>query len=316
MINLKNKKILVTGGRGFLGKHVVSALQKHGVLNKNLYVPSSKQCDLRKVSDCEATVKNKDVVIHLAANIGGIGYNKNYPGTLFYENTIMGIQLMEAARLAGVKKFVTIGTVCEYPKNTAVPFNEESLWHGYPDETTAPYGLAKKALLVQGQAYRAQYNFNSIHVLPVNLYGPYDHFEDFGKEKSHVIPALIKKVLDAKQHKDDHVIVWGSGRATREFIYVEDAAKGIIFATINYNKPEPVNIGTGKETKIKDVVKLISKIIGYQGVIVWDKTKPDGQPRRALDVSKAKKEFNFTAKTDLKTGLGKTINWYLKQMES
>ena len=248
-----------------------------------------------------------DIVIHLAARVGGIGFNKKYPATLFYDNAIMGIQLMEAARQARVQKFVQVGTVCAYPKYTPVPFKEENLWEGYPEETNAPYGIAKKILLVQAQAYREQYGFNVIYLLPVNLYGPRDNFHP---EYSHVIPALIKKILDAKESGEDHVTLWGTGKPTREFLYVEDAAEGIILAAEKYNKKDPVNLGSGWEISIKDLAELLLELIGFNGEIRWDTSKPDGQPKRRLDVSRAQYEFGFKAKVDLKEGLKRTIDWY------
>ena len=249
-------------------------------------------------------------MIHLAAIVGGIGYNQKIPGRMFYDNLMMGTQLMEAARQVGVEKFVAIGTICAYPKFTPVPFAETSLWHGYPEETNAPYGLAKKMLLVQSQAYRQQYGFNAIYLLPVNLYGPGDNFNS---ESSHVIPALVKKVANAQKAGQKYIEVWGTGKASREFFYVEDCAEGIILATEKYNKPEPVNLGTNKEIKIKDLVRLICKLMNFKGEIRWDSTKPDGQPRRMVDATLAKKEFGFKAKTDFEEGLRKTIEWYLKE---
>ena len=302
-----NKKILVTGGAGFLGSFIVEQLKEKGVEDENIKIPRSKDTDLRRWENCVEVVKDTDIVIHLAAKVGGIGYNQRYPATLFYDNTIIGIQLMEVARQEGAEKFVAIGTVCAYPKFTPVPFKEENLWNGYPEETNAPYGLAKKMLLVQSQAYRQQYGFNSIFLLPVNLYGPRDNFD---LESSHVIPALIRKFTGAVENNKSEVEVWGTGKASREFLYVEDAANGIILATERYNKPEPVNIGAGAEIKIKELVELIAELTGFDGEIRWDTTKPDGQPRRCLDVSKAKADFGFKAKTDFKEGLKKTIEWY------
>ena len=308
-MRLANKKILVTGGAGFLGSFLLSKLiNERGVDRENIRVPRSKDLDLRRWENCVKAVKDIDIVIHLAAKVGGIGYNMKYPATLFYDNAIMGIQLMEAARQEGVEKFVAIGTICAYPKFTPVPFKEEDLWNGYPEETNAPYGLAKKMLLVQAQAYRQQYGFNAIYLLPVNLYGPGDNFDP---EQSHVIPALIKKMFDAKLEKRKEVVVWGTGKATREFLYVEDAAEGIILATERYNKPEPVNLGSGFEISIKELAELIAELVGFDGEIKWDTTKPDGQPRRCLDTSKAKKEFGFKAKVDLREGLKRTIEWYV-----
>ena len=307
MTSWEDKKVLVTGGAGFLGYFVVEKLKGKGVSEKNIRIPRSRDMDLRKWENCVKAVKDMDIVIHLAAKVGGIGYNMKYPASLFYDNAIMGIQLMEAARQEGVEKFVAVGTICAYPKFTPVPFKEEDLWNGYPEETNAPYGLAKKMLLVQAQAYRQQYGFNAIYLLPVNLYGPRDNFDP---EQSHVIPALIKKMFDAKLEGKKEVVVWGTGKATREFLYVEDAAEGIILATEKYNKPEPVNLGSGFEISIKELAELIAELVGFDGEIKWDTTKPDGQPRRCLDVSKAWKEFGFKAKTDFREGLKKTIEWY------
>lgn len=306
----KNKKFLVTGGAGFLGSVVVENLKDNGVIENNIMVPLSKEMDLRIMENCIDAVKDVDVIIHLAARVGGIGFNRSYPGTLFYDNAIMGIQLMEAARRENVEKFVAIGTVCAYPKFTPVPFSEESVWNGYPEETNAPYGLAKKMLLVQSQAYRQQYGFNSIYLLPVNLYGPRDNFD---LDSSHVIPALIRKFTEAIDTGKNEVEVWGTGTASREFLYVDDAAEAILLATEKYNKPDPVNIGAGFEIKIKDLVQLISKIIGFEGEIKWDDSKPDGQPRRCLVVSKAETEFGFKAKVKFEEGLKETIDWYMNQ---
>ncbi|MBI2063885.1 MAG: GDP-L-fucose synthase [Candidatus Yanofskybacteria bacterium] len=309
-MGLRNKKILVTGGTGFVGSFVVKKLLERGVPKNNILVPRSRNCDLRKWENCQKVVRGRDVVIHLAAKVGGIGLNRAKPGELFYDNIIMGAQLMEAARQAKVKKFVAVGTVCAYPKFTPMPFKEENLWDGYPEETNAPYGLAKKMLLVQAQAYRQQYGFNAVYLLPVNLYGPGDNFDP---AHSHVIPALIRKVYEAKKKNQKSIEVWGTGKATREFLYVEDAAEGIILATERYDKPDPVNLGSGMEISIKDLVKLICQLSGYKGKVIWDKTKPDGQPRRMLDVSRAKKEFGFKAKTDFHRGLKKIIEWYAKK---
>ncbi len=306
-MKLSDKKILLTGGAGFLGSYIHELLIKRGCKEKNILIPLIEECDLRIYDNCEKVVNGKDIVIHLAANVGGIGYNRENPGSLFYDNLIMVAQLMEAARKAKIKKFVAIGTICAYPKFTPVPFKEENLWNGYPEETNAPYGLAKKMLLVQSQAYRQQYGFNSIYLLPVNLYGPRDNFDP---RSSHVIPALIKKIYEAKQKKWPFVEIWGTGKASREFLYVEDAAKAIVLATKKYDKPMPVNIGAGFEIKSKDLVKLICEIIGYKGKLRWDKAKPDGHPRRMLDISRAKKEFGFEAKIILKEGLERTIEWY------
>jgi GDP-L-fucose synthase len=305
-----NKKVLVTGGAGFFGSFIVDNLIKErGVKPENIRVPRSKEIDLIKWENCVRAVADMDIVIHLAGKVGGIGFNKKYPATLFYDNAIMGIQVMEAARQEGVQKFVAVGTVCAYPKFTPVPFKEEDLWNGYPEETNAPYGIAKRFLLVQAQAYREQYGFNAIYLLPVNLYGPRDNFDP---ERSHVIPALIKKMVDAKLEGKKDVVVWGTGKASREFLYVEDAAEGVLLATEKYDKPDPVNLGASREITIKELVDLIAQLVGYDGKIIWDTSKPDGQPRRCLDTSKAKKEFGFEARTDFKEGLKKTIEWYMK----
>lgn len=308
-LNLANSKILLTGGAGFLGRYVQQELLNAGARNEHIFIPRSKNYDLRKPGVCTQVVRDQDIVIHLAATVGGIGFNREYPGELFYNNAVMGIQLMEAARKAGVKKFVTIGTVCSYPKHTVVPFREEDLWSGYPEETNAPYGIAKKALLVQGQAYRDQYGFNAIYLIPVNLYGPGDNFDP---QSSHVIPALIRRFTEAKRKNLPAVTVWGSGKASREFLYVEDAAKAIVLATLHYNQPAPINLGSGKEITIKKLAELIQKITGYDGQLRWDATKPDGQPRRCLDTSKAKREFGFEARMDFATGLQETYRWYEK----
>jgi len=302
------RKILVTGGTGFLGSFLVEKLMGGRKASpENIRIPRSKDMDLRKWQNCVRAAKDMDIVIHLAARVGGIGFNKKYPATLFYDNAMMGIQLIEAARQEGVEKFVVIGTVCAYPKYTQIPFKEENLWIGYPEETNAAYGIAKKVLLVQAQAFREQYGFNVIYLLPVNLYGPRDNFDP---ERSHVIAALIKKMVDAKLEGKGEIVVWGTGKASREFLYVEDAAEGILLATEKYNKPDPVNLGSGKETTIKEIVDLIARLTGYEGEIVWDASKPDGQPRRCLETNRAKKEFGFEAKTDFEEGLKKTIEWY------
>lgn len=303
----KNSRIVVSGGAGFLGSQVIKKLFHKGY--SNIFIPRSKQFDLRSPLACKKVVKNSDVVIHLAANVGGIGYNRDFPATLFYDNLIMGVNMLHQSYLNGVKKFVAVGTVCAYPKYTPVPFSEDNIWDGYPEESNAPYGLAKKTLLVGSQAYRKQYNFNSIFLIPVNLYGPGDNFNP---EKSHVIPALIRKFLDANVSKKKFVTVWGTGKASREFLYVEDCARAILLAMERYNKPDPVNLGYGQEIKINDLVKKIARIIKFKGEIIWDKTKPDGQPRRLLNVNRAYREFGFKAKTDFNSGLRKTINWYIK----
>lgn len=296
-----------------MGKHVYKKLLEKGAKRENVIIPRSKQYDLRKKEVCEKLTKGIDIVIHLAGNVGGIGYNREYPGSLFYDNITMGINLIEAARKNNVKKFVCIGTICAYPKYTPVPFREENLWNGYPEETNAPYGIAKKALLVMLQAYKQQYGFNGIYLLPVNMYGPGDNFEP---EKSHVIPALIRKIAEAKERGDNKIIVWGTGKASREFLYVEDAAEGIVLATEKYNKSDPVNLGAGFEITIKELVYLLTKLMDFKGKIIWDKTKPDGQPRRMLDTSKAYKEFGFRARTPFEEGLKKTIAWYYENVHN
>jgi len=308
MINLENKKVIVTGGAGFLGKFVVKKLKEKNCAD--IFVPKIEEYDLRNMDAIKRmyAVAKSDIVIHLAAVVGGIGANRENPGSFFYDNLIMGIQLMEQARLTGIEKFVALGTICAYPKYTQVPFKEENLWEGYPEETNAPYGLAKKMLLVQSQAYRQQYNFNSIFLLPVNLYGPGDNFNP---KSSHVIPALIKKFHDAKINGKKEVVVWGTGKATREFLYVENCAEAIVLATERYDKPDPVNIGAGFEISIKNLAEKIRDIAGFKGKIVWDRTKPDGQPRRCLDTTKAYKEFGFKADVRFDEGLKKTINWYI-----
>jgi len=312
MINLKSKKVIVTGGAGFLGKFVTRKLKDLGC--RNIFIPKIEEYDLRNLEKIKKMYRDAkaDVVIHLAAVVGGIGANRENPGSFFYDNLIMGIQLMEQARLTGIEKFVALGTICAYPKYTKVPFKEEDLWSGYPEETNAPYGLAKKMSLVQSQAYRQQYGFNSIFLLPVNLYGPGDNFNP---KSSHVIPALIKKFHDAKINNQIEVVVWGTGKATREFLYVEDCAEAIVLATEKYDKPDPVNIGAGFEISIKDLAEKIRQIIGFKGKIVWDTTKPDGQPRRCLDTKKAEKEFGFKARVRFDEGLKKAIDWYIENKD-
>ena len=307
MLDLTGKHILLTGGAGFLGSWVRRALVARGVPDHQIFVPRSDTLDLRQWENCEQAVAGRDVVIHLAGNVGGIGYNREHPGELFYDNLMMGVQLMEAARLAGVEKFVAIGTVCAYPKHTPVPFAESSLWDGYPEETNAPYGLAKKMLLVQAQAYRQQYGFNAIYLLPVNLFGPEDNFD---LASSHVIPALIRRIAEAMDAGQDEVEVWGTGSASREFLYVEDAAEGIVRATERYDSPEPMNIGAGREITIRDLVTTICRLLGYKGRIRWDASKPDGQPRRMLDTSRAERECGFKARVTAEDGLRRTIEWY------
>ncbi len=310
MKSFTSQKFIVTGGAGFLGRRVVDLLQKKG--SQDIFVVRQKDFDLRKQTDISKLYQKTqpDVVIHLAASVGGIGANRENPGKFLYENLIMGTELIEQARHHHIQKFVTVGTICAYPKFTKVPFKEDDLWNGYPEETNAPYGLAKKILLVQSQAYRQQYGLNAIYVLPVNLYGPGDNFDP---SSSHVIPALIKKCIDAKRNQQESITVWGTGKATREFLYVDDAARGIVMAAQKYNKSDPVNIGAGFEISIKDLVNLIVKLTGYHGKVIWDKTKPDGQPRRSLDTRRAKEEFGFMAKTSFEAGLKKTIDWYKRQ---
>lgn len=309
MINLKDKKILVTGGAGFLGHAVLAELVLRGAQRENITVPQFEDFDLRNLDACERAVKGQDLVIHLAAKVGGIGFNRDHPGELFYDNAMMGIQMMETARRAGVEKFVAIGTICAYPKFTPVPFKEDDIWNGYPEETNAPYGLAKKMLLVQAQAYRQQYGFNAITLFPVNLYGPGDNFD---LAASHVIPALIRKISEAKDANQNILDVWGTGKATREFLYVEDAARGIVKALESYNDPDPVNLGSGMEISIKDLVELICRLADFKGEIRWDTSKPDGQPRRMLDVSRARERFGFEAEVNFEEGLKRTIEWYSK----
>ncbi|MBU1206893.1 MAG: GDP-L-fucose synthase [Proteobacteria bacterium] len=331
----ENKRVLITGGAGFLGSFVAQRLKDRACAN--VFVPRSKEYNLVEMEAVRRVYRDSapDIVIHLAARVGGIGANQANPGRFFYDNLMMGVQMMEVGRQVGIEKFVAIGTICAYPKFTPVPFKEEDLWNGYPEETNAPYGLAKKMLLVQSQAYRQQYGFNAIYLLPVNLYGPGDNFDP---ESSHVGPALIKKIVDAMGGKeatlqrihqpdrpnrsnrlfrpDQPIIVWGTGKATREFLYVEDAAEGILLATEKHNKPDPINLGAGFEITIRGLVELIAKVINFEGEIIWDSSKPDGQPRRMLDVSKAEKEFGFKATTPFEEGLKKTIDWYICARET
>jgi GDP-L-fucose synthase len=313
MINLLSSKILLTGGTGFVGKHVYKNLISRGVKPEMIVVPRRKDNDLRNMGNCMDLVKDVDVIINLAGNVGGIGYNRDYPGTLFYDNLMMGVNLIEAARLTNkIQKFVQIGTICSYPKYTPIPFKESDLWNGYPEETNAPYGIAKKALLVMLQAYKQQYNFPGIFLLPVNMYGPEDNFDP---KSSHVIPALIVKIAQAKKESLSSIEVWGDGSATREFFYVEDAAEAIVAATERYDKAEPVNIGAGMEISIKDLVGKLVDLMGYKGEIIWDTTKPNGQPRRMLDTTKAQNEFGFVAQTSFEVGLQNTIDWYTNSLK-
>ncbi|MBU0979724.1 MAG: GDP-L-fucose synthase [Nanoarchaeota archaeon] len=298
------KRVLLTGGSGFLGSHLAPKLEAAGT---KVMIPRSRDLDLTKWENCLKATKDVDLVIHLAGIVGGIGFNRNYPGRLFYDNAIMGIQLMEAARQNNVKKFVTAGTICAYPKFTPTPFKEDYLWKGYPEETNAPYGLAKRMLLVQSQAYRQQYGFNSIFLLPVNLYGPRDNFDD---ERSHVIPALIKRCFNSIKNNEPEMVCWGDGSPTREFLHADDCARAIMLAAERYNSHEPINLGTGEEISIKALVELIAKHAGYEGKIEWDTSKPNGQPRRCLDTSKAKQHFGFEAKIPFEQGLKDTIDWY------
>jgi len=304
---LKNKRIVITGGTGFLGRQLVDNLVRQGY--RDLFVVDHKAYDLVRIEDIRRLYveTRPEIVIHLAAKVGGIGFNRENPATLFYENLMMGVQLLHEGFRAGLEKFVAIGTICAYPKFTPVPFHESVLWDGYPEETNAPYGLAKKMMLVQSQAYRRQYGFNSIFLLPVNLYGPGDNFDP---RSSHVIPALIKKCVDATRNKTQEITVWGTGQATREFFYVEDAAEAIRLATEKYNTSEAMNLGAGFEISIKALVELIVELTGFSGRIIWDATQPDGQPRRMLDTSRAFRELGFKAATDLREGLKKTIAWY------
>ncbi|PKP58069.1 GDP-fucose synthetase [Candidatus Atribacteria bacterium HGW-Atribacteria-1] len=308
----QDKRVIVTGGAGFLGTYVVEKLKERG--GKNIFVPLVEDYDLTKEKNVIRLYQDypADIVIHLAAVVGGIGANRENPGKFFYNNLVMGAMLMEYARQYKVGKFIALGTICAYPKFTPVPFKEEDLWNGYPEETNAPYGLAKKMMLVQSQAYRAQYGFNSIFLLPLNLYGPRDNFDP---KSSHVIPALIRKFMEAKDRDEEEVVCWGTGKPTRGFLYVEDAAEGILLAIEKYNKSDPVNLGSDLEISIKELAELIGRLCGFEGKINWDKSKPDGQPRRRLDTSRAEREFGFKAKMNFEEGLKKTIEWYRENSE-
>ena len=307
MGSIHGKRIVVTGGAGFLGRHVCQELETYSP--KNIFVPRSTKYDLRDTAAVEQLFcdARPDIIVHLAAVVGGIGANRENPGRYFYDNAMMGLLLIEAARRHNLAKFVATGTICAYPKFTPVPFREDDLWNGYPEETNAPYGLAKKMLLVQSQAYRQQYGLNAITLFPVNLYGPYDNFD---LNSSHVIPALIRKVIESQESNSNVIEVWGTGTASREFLFVRDAARGIALATDKFDKPDPVNLGSGEEITIRQLVQLISELCGFNGEIRWDSTKPDGQPRRCLEVSRAKQEFGFSAETQLRDGLKETIEWY------
>lgn len=311
-LDLTNKRILVTGGAGFLGRQVVAQLLQSGADPNKIMIPRSQEYNLCTLEACQKVVQGQDIVIHLAAHVGGIGLNLVKPAELFYDNLMMGTQLIESAYRAGVKKFVCVGTICAYPKFTPVPFKEDNLWEGYPEETNAPYGIAKKALLVQLQSYRQQYGFNGIYLLPVNLYGPEDNFDP---KSSHVIPALVRKVHEAQKRGDKTLPVWGDGSPTREFLYSTDAGRGIVMATQLYNEPDPVNLGTNHEVTIKDLVETICELMEFQGEIVWETDKPNGQPRRCLDTTRAKEKFGFMAEVGFKEGLKNTIEWYRQHGE-
>lgn len=311
-LDLKDKRILVTGGAGFLGRQVVKQLCDAGADRDKITIPRSREFDLRSMDVCQKLSQNQDVIVHLAAHVGGIGLNREKPGELFYDNLMMGVQLIHAAYQNGVEKFVCVGTICAYPKFTPVPFKEDDLWEGYPEETNAPYGVAKKALLVQLQSYRQQYGFNGVYLLPVNLYGPEDNFDP---RSSHVIPALVRKVHEAQVRGDKQLPVWGDGSPSREFLYVDDAARGIAMATQSYDEPDPVNLGTNYEITIKDLVELICDLMEFDGEIVWETDQPNGQPRRCLDTERAKEKFGFVAQVEFKQGLKNTIDWYRQHAE-
>ena len=310
MINWTEKNVLVTGGAGFLGSYIIKLLKKNNV--KKLITPSSTECDLIQLSNCKQIVEGMDIVFHLAAKVGGIGFNQEKPAELFYDNIMMGTQLMNEAKNAGVEKFIALGTICSYPKFAKLPFSEDSIWDGYPEETNAPYGLAKKMLLVQSQAYRQQYNFKSIVVFPTNLYGPKDNFDP---TSSHVIPALIKKIYKSKL-ENSPLTVWGDGSPTRDFLYVEDAAKGIVLAAEKYDDDSPINLGSGKEVSIKELVTLLCKIMNFEGKIIWDPTKPNGQPRRCVSIKRAEEKIGFKPTVDLEMGLTNIVNWFLEQINN
>jgi GDP-L-fucose synthase len=312
MLDLSDKQILVTGGAGFLGKQVVDQLCKAGANPDKITIPRSRELDLCQLENCQKAVKQQDIVVHLAAHVGGIGLNQEKPAELFYDNLMMGAQLIHAAYQEGIEKFVCVGTICAYPKFTPVPFKEDDLWDGYPEETNAPYGIAKKALLVQLQSYRQQYGFNGIYLLPVNLYGPEDNFDP---SSSHVIPALIRKVHEAQKRGDKELPVWGDGSPSREFLYSTDAARGIVMATQSYDEPEPVNLGTNHEVKIRDLVETICELMEFDGEIIWQTDKPNGQPRRCLDTQRAKEKFGFVAEMGFREGLKNTIDWYRQHGE-
>lgn len=305
-----DKRVWITGGTGFLGQVLARGMREHGC--KNVIVTGSKDGDLTLLSEVQRLLREirPDIVVHLAAKVGGIGANRDRPGEFFYQNLMMGVQVMHVSWQVGVEKFVAVGTICTYPKFALVPFREDDLWNGYPEETNAPYGLAKKMLLVQAQAYRQQYGWNAIYLLPVNLYGPGDNFDPYS---SHVIPALIKKFVDAQEAGQDYIVAWGDGSPTREFLYVDDAAEGILLATERYDRPEPVNLGSGMEISIKDLTETIARHVGFKGEIRWDTSKPNGQPRRRLDVSRAEREFGFRAQTGFEEGLRRTVAWYHAQ---
>ncbi|WP_204102114.1 MULTISPECIES: GDP-L-fucose synthase [Spirulina sp. CCY15215] len=312
MLDLQDKRIVVTGGAGFLGKQVIAQLHQAGANPEKIFVPRSQEFDLCTLEACHQVVQNQDVIIHLAAHVGGIGLNREKPAELFYDNLMMGTQLIHEAHKAGVEKFVCVGTICAYPKFTPVPFKEDDLWNGYPEETNAPYGIAKKALLVQLESYRQQYGFNGVYLLPVNLYGPEDNFDP---RSSHVIPALIHKVYEAQKQGEKILPVWGDGSPTREFLYSTDAARGIVMATQKYNESPPVNLGTNREISIRDLVELICKLMEFEGEIIWETEQPNGQPRRCLDTQRAQEKFGFVAEVGFEEGLKNTIAWYRKNAE-